>query len=79
VWQIDCENYRTAGGPFQIKDVSTEEHQMFIKLFCERYGYAAKMAGTTAEFSKAESPANKDSQPGDRRRLNQIETPLAFL
>jgi hypothetical protein len=60
MWQIDCENYRKVGGVFQLKDVSTEEHQMFIKLFCARYDYSVKMAGTAAIFSKAESSDIKD-------------------
>jgi len=61
MWQIDCENYRKVGGIFHLKDVTTEEHHMFIKLFCARYDYVAKMAGTTAIFSKAEDAPAKDS------------------
>ena len=28
MWQIDCDNFRKVGGIFQLKDVTTEEHQM---------------------------------------------------
>jgi hypothetical protein len=61
MWQIDCDNFRKVGGIFHLKDVTTEEHQMFIKLFCARYDYSVKMAGTTAIFSKAETLAGTAS------------------
>jgi hypothetical protein len=61
MWQIDCDNFRKVGGIFQLKDVTTEEHQMFIKLFCARYDYSVKMAGTTAIFSKAETQGGPGS------------------
>jgi len=60
MWQIDCENFRKVGGTFHLKDVSTEEHLMFVKLFCARYDYSVKMAGTTAIFSKDEPQVVKD-------------------
>jgi hypothetical protein len=55
MWQIDCESFRKVGGIFQLKDVSTEEHHLFITHFCARHGYKFTMAGTTAIFSAATS------------------------
>jgi hypothetical protein len=52
MWQIDCENFRKVGSTFQLKDVTTEEHRTFVKLFCVRYDFSVTMAGTTAIFSK---------------------------
>ena len=51
LWQIDCENYRKVGGPFQLKDVTTAEHHQFVKLFCARYDYTFTMAADTAIFN----------------------------
>jgi hypothetical protein len=66
MWQIDCENYRKVGGPFQLRDVTTAEHEAFIKLFCARYDHEVKLTGTTATFSAIASKAQK--KPLQRRK-----------
>lgn len=52
LWQIDLDNFRKVGGPFQLKDVTTDEHRAFIKVFCARYDVKVRMAGNTAIFNK---------------------------
>jgi hypothetical protein len=36
MWQIDCDNFRKVGGGFQLKDVTTDGHRNFVKLFIMR-------------------------------------------
>jgi hypothetical protein len=42
LWQVDCENYRRTGKPFEIRDVSTHEHREFIEQFAARYDLRVK-------------------------------------
>jgi hypothetical protein len=50
LWQIDCESYRKAGQPFELREVTTPEHEQFVQVFAARYdlqitreGYASNV------------------------------------
>lgn len=53
LWQIDCESYRKAGGSFQLRDITTQEHRAFVEAFCIRYHHLVQHAETTATFTPA--------------------------
>jgi len=50
LWQIDCEAFRKVGGAFQLRNLKTDEHRMFVKRFCALHGLGVTMDGTTATF-----------------------------
>lgn len=50
LWQIDCDNFRRALRPFELRDVTTPEHERFVEVFRERYGLKTSCAGTTIRF-----------------------------
>lgn len=50
LWQVDCENFRTTGQAFELRDISTEEHRNFIQIFSARFGLLAKIKGDVALF-----------------------------
>ena len=37
LWQIDCENFRKVGKPFELRDVTTDEHKRFVAAFGSRF------------------------------------------
>jgi hypothetical protein len=47
LWQIDCDNFRRVGKPFELRDATTPEHDAFVDLFCARYGLKSARKGTT--------------------------------
>lgn len=49
LWQIDCENYRRALQPFELRDV-TPEHDDFVEQFTLRYDLECKRIGTKIVF-----------------------------
>ena len=51
LWQVDLENYFRVGGSFQLRDVTTEEHMTFVKLFAVRHDLEYKKSGKTVLFS----------------------------
>jgi hypothetical protein len=59
LWQIDCDNFRKVARPFQLKDVTTEGHRLFVELFSIRYDLSCSYEGTTATFEPRKS--NKDT------------------
>ena len=44
LWQVDCENFRRLGEPFELRAVETPDHNVFVDQFtagflrCERIG-----------------------------------------
>jgi hypothetical protein len=51
LWQVDLENYFRVGGAFQLKDVTTEEHMNFVKLFAVRHNLDYTLSAKTVLFS----------------------------
>jgi hypothetical protein len=50
LWQADCENFRKAGPPFELRDVTAQEHLTFIKDFATRNRLKLKRAGSVVRF-----------------------------
>ena len=51
-WQIECGNFANNGKTFELRDVTTNEHQRFVELFAKHYSLAAEQEGTTVTFSR---------------------------
>jgi hypothetical protein len=52
LWQIDCEEFRKVGRPFELRDVTTPEHEKFVEVFSVRHGLWTEREGTTVRFSQ---------------------------
>ncbi len=50
LWQIDCEEFRKVGRPFELRDVTTPEHEKFVEAFSVRHGLMNGREGTTVRF-----------------------------
>ena len=50
LWQIDCDEFRKAGRPFELRDVNTDDHRMFVQVFCVRFGWLSRQDGNTVTF-----------------------------
>jgi hypothetical protein len=50
LWQLDCDNFRKAGSPFELRDVSAQEHFAFVKEFAGRNRLNVKRAGSVVRF-----------------------------
>lgn len=50
MWQIDCETFRKVEHPFELREVTTPEHQGFVEVFAARYDLPWKKEGTTVVF-----------------------------
>ena len=57
LWQIDCENFRKVHQPFELRDVTTAEHKLFVEMFAARYLMQYTERGTTVRFHPDELPA----------------------
>jgi hypothetical protein len=64
LWQIDCETFRKAELPFELRDVGAE-HESFISMFAARYDLDFKQVGKTVDFSpKKRRKKAKPPSPG---------------
>jgi hypothetical protein len=59
LWQVDCENFRRTGKPFELRDVSSAEHRDFVEQFAARYDMVFELTGSTARFQRK----NNQTQP----------------
>jgi len=50
LWQIDCEEFRKVGHPFELRDVSTPEHEKFIEAFGAKHWLKTARRGLTERF-----------------------------
>lgn len=50
LWETDCIQFWRAGQPFQLRDVSTEEHFLFIAQFSNAHNIAVRRDGTVVTF-----------------------------
>ena len=50
LWQIDCDAFRKVKREFELRDVTTEEHEQFVLAFYGRYDWKPKQSGTTVTF-----------------------------
>jgi hypothetical protein len=65
LWQVDCENFRKTGRPFELRGVSLQEHHEFISAFSARYDLQVVKNDDSALFY----PAQKGkTQPIDATR-----------
>jgi len=53
MWQTDCDNFRRAGSPFELRDITTEEHRRFAQLFAQDHGLRMTERGTSVLFERA--------------------------
>lgn len=57
LWQVDCEAFRRVGRPFELRDVTTQEHETFVNTFSARFNLNVKRKGTTVTFTPEISKA----------------------
>jgi hypothetical protein len=50
LWETDCIQFWRAGQPFQLRDVSTEEHYLFVARFAGAHDLDVSRDGTTVTF-----------------------------
>lgn len=50
LWETDCVQFWRAGMPFALKDVSTEEHFLFVARFSHAHDLSVVREGTTVTF-----------------------------
>jgi hypothetical protein len=50
MWQIDCEEFRKVGRSFELRDVTTPEHESFVEAFSAKHRLKTKRHGTTVTF-----------------------------
>ena len=51
MWQTDCETFRRALLPFELRDVTEPEHRDFVRTFAARHGLECEITDTTARFA----------------------------
>jgi hypothetical protein len=59
LWQIDCDNFRRVGRPFELRDVTTMEHERFVEMFCARYDIECIKDGTIVRFDPTKKNISK--------------------
>jgi hypothetical protein len=52
LWQSDCENFRRALQPFEVRDVVTAEQWQFIEDFATRYELTIRKHGFVAVLDR---------------------------
>ncbi len=80
LWQIDCENFRKVGKPFELRNVVTLQHRQFIEAFAERYYLDVEHGDGFARFvQRALKPngsfnghGSAHSAPNPNRRLKAL-------
>jgi hypothetical protein len=50
MWQIDCENFRKVGTPFELRHVTSEDHKAFVAAFAKENTLITSEQGTTVHF-----------------------------
>ena len=61
LWQIDCENFRKVGRPFELRDVTSQEHCQFVELFAARYDLKFSKSETIVVFEPQSEEAVKEA------------------
>ena len=69
LWQVDCENFRKTGQSFELRDVSTEEHSLFIEAFAARYDLQVKHGDGVAIF-EGTGKKKTQSYPSESRQFS---------
>ena len=54
MWQTDCDNFRKAPSPFELRDVITEEHKHFARVFAREHGLSVTEQGTSVLLQRPE-------------------------
>jgi hypothetical protein len=55
LWETDCLQFWRAGQPFEVRDVTTEDHLLFVARFAEAHELEIRQDGSTVIFSLPES------------------------
>jgi hypothetical protein len=50
MWQIDCAAFEKVGRPFELRNVSTPEHESFVEAFSTKHRLRTEREGTTVRF-----------------------------
>lgn len=50
LWRIDCEAFRQIGSSFELRDVTTEAHEEFVRLFVSDNSLNFAREGSTVTF-----------------------------
>lgn len=53
LWQIDCDDFRRVGKPFELRNVTTSEHLDFVGAFSARFGLLVEIGQNVARFEPA--------------------------
>ena len=72
LWQIDCDEFRKVGRPFELRDVNTPEHENFVAVFSVRFGWTAKREGTMVIFSPSLSIKETAIAAGVSSRVHRV-------
>jgi hypothetical protein len=51
LWETDCVQFWRAGQPFELRDVSTEDHHMFVARFANMHNLDVSRDGDRVVFS----------------------------
>ena len=55
LWEADCVQFWRAGLPFELRDVTEDEHYIFVAQFSAAHDLAVTRDGTTVVFRPRES------------------------
>jgi hypothetical protein len=50
MWEADCVQFWRAGQPFELREVTEEEHYLFVAQFAAAHDLAVSREGTTVTF-----------------------------
>lgn len=65
MWETDCTQFWRTGLPFELRNVTTPEHEAFVQRFADEHQLLAEREGTTVQFRfghSASSPENASRQ-----------------
>lgn len=51
LWETDCIQFWRAGQPFELRDISTEDHYLFVARFSAAHHLDVSRAGGTVTFT----------------------------
>src|SRR5687768_7560762 len=71
LWQIDCDEYRKLRKPFELRDVTTEEHKVFAVAYSSRFDLEYKFTESAVVFSPRTIKPAADSRTRQPRTNTQ--------
>jgi hypothetical protein len=64
MWQIDCVEFHKVGLPFELRDINSEEHETFAKLFALRNNLHLQREGKNIRFISKQLSREASSTTG---------------